>query len=99
MATEARNFTIEICESMELGGVFKGKTPGQAAKKASRKVFKLAPKKKTIVFTLREMTQGSEKKEYRYTATKRELDVPKVIQRGPVSITITHEIDVKRVKE
>ena len=94
--SEHRNFTVEFCELLNMGGVFKGRNPGQAAKKAARKLFKISPKKKQIQFTLREMTQGSEKKEYRYVATKQLLDTPKVIQRGPVSITVTTEYIVKR---
>jgi len=42
------------------------------------------------------MTQGSAKKEYKYVATKNTLPVPKVIQRGPVTITVTTEYIVKR---
>jgi len=96
MSAVSRNFTVEFCESFDLGGVFKGKIPSQAAKKAARKLFKLAPRKKQIEFTLREMTQGSEKKEYKYIATKKVLDTPKVIQRGPVTITVTTEYEVKK---
>jgi hypothetical protein len=93
-----RNFTVEFCELLDMGGLFKGKTPGQAARKAARKLFKLSPKKREIKFTLREMTQGSGKKEYKYVATKHMLDTPKVIQRGPVTITVTTEYIVKADK-
>ena len=94
--SDHRNFTVEFCELLNMGGIFKGKTPGQAARKAARKLFKISPKKKQIKFVLREMTQGSEKKEYKYVATKNVLDTPKVIQRGPVTITVTTEYIVKK---
>lgn len=94
--SESRNFTVEFCELLDMGGIFKGRSPGQAARKAARKLFKISPKKKEIKFTLREMTQGSEKKEYKYVATKKTLDVPKVIQKGPVTITVTTEYIVKK---
>jgi hypothetical protein len=94
--SESRNFTVEFCELLDMGGIFKGRSPGQAARKATRKLFKISPNKKEIKFTLREMTQGSEKKQYKYVGTKKVLDVPKVIQRGPITITVTTEYLVKK---
>lgn len=93
-----RHFTVELCEVMNIGGDFVGKTPSQAARKAARKIFKIKPRSQMVQFTLRETTSGSNKKEYKYVATKVVLDTPKVIQRGPVSITVTTEYIVRPVK-
>lgn len=91
-----RTFTVEKAAVKDgEGGRFTGKIPSQAARKAGRALLKLAPKKKQVRFTLRETTQGSEKKEYTYIATKTKLDEPKVIKRGDVEITVTHEYLVK----
>jgi hypothetical protein len=98
-ADKTRHFTVEFCDLVDMGGIYKGKSPSQAARKAARKLFKMSPKRQSIPFTLRETTQGSDKKEYDYIATKRVLDTPKVIQRGPISITVTTEYIVKPVKK
>jgi len=92
-----RTFTIEKCESIPdcEGGRYTGKIPSQAARKAGRALFKIAPKKRQIRFTIREMTQDSNKKEFTYTATKVKLTEPKVIKRGDVEITVKYEYLVK----
>lgn len=93
-----RHFTVDMCEVENIGGDFVGKTPGQAARKAARKIFKLKPRSKMVQFTLRETTAASKEKSFTYVATKVDLPEPKVIQRGPVSITVTNEIVIKAVK-
>ena len=98
-ADKVRHFTVEFCDMADMGGIFKGRSPGQAARKAARKLFKMSPKRTSIPFTLRETTQGSDKKEYDYIGTKKTLNPPKVIQRGPISITVTTEYIVKAVKK
>jgi len=95
---DPRNFTVEMCSVESLGGIYKGKTPGQAARKAARKLFKISPARKSIEFTLREQTRGSEGKEYKYMAVQSVLAEPKVIRRGDVDITVTKEYIVKAVK-
>ena len=90
-----RTFTVEKTPVKEgLGGRYTGKIPSQAARKAGRALLKLT-KKRQVKFTLREMTQGSDKKEFTDTATKVKLDTPKVIQRGDSQITIQYEYLVK----
>ena len=93
-----RNFTIsDINNKVENTGLYKGKLPGQAASKAARKIFEMFPRKKNIEFTIRETTSDSNKKEYKYTATKSVLKKPKIIKKGDVEIKITKEYNVKRV--
>lgn len=93
-----RNFTIsDINNKTENTGIYKGKSPGQAANKAARQIFNMFPKKKNIEFTIRETTADSNKKEYKYTATKVVLKKPKIIKKGDVEIKITKEYNVKRV--
>ena len=89
--SEQRTFTVE-----GHGGVYKGKIPSSVAKKAARQLFKDSPGKKTLSFTLRETTQGSKKKTFLYSATKKILNPPLVIKKGNVSITIKTEIKVKK---
>lgn len=96
MTDTSRNFVIEFCAVEGLSGIFKGKTPGQAAKKVACKLFKLTPRSQEVKFKIRETTQGSAKKVYTYIGTKHVFPEPKVIKRGNVEITITAEYKVKQ---
>jgi hypothetical protein len=89
---ESRNFTVD-----GHGGIYKGKSPGQAANKAAKQLFKASPSKTSLSFSLRETTNDSSKKTYTYEATKKKLKEPKIIEKGSVKITITTEYSVKRV--
>lgn len=51
-------------------GRFISETPHQAAKKMFTKVHNTHKKVKTMIITLRETTQDSKKKEYKYKITK-----------------------------
>ena len=71
-------YTIEKSESGFTGGRYNSKTPGGAAKKAATRLFKNT-NKKVIKFTIRQTTQGSDKKLYKYEAKRIKLDKPVVI--------------------
>ena len=71
-------YTIEKSESGFVGGRYNSKTPGGAAKKAATRLFKNT-NKKVIKFTIRQTTQGSDKKLYKYEAKRIKLDKPVVI--------------------
>lgn len=101
MSSSKRFFTVESSDvKLPEGydGRFEAKVPRNAGIKATRQLFRLAPKKKAIRFVLRETTQGSEKKEFHYIGMKNKLDTPRVIERGGKSITITTEYTVKACK-
>lgn len=97
MAGSNRSFTVTKCNvkcDNSEGGRYMGKIPSQAARKAGRALLK-SSKKKQLKFTIRETTQGSNQKEFTYTATKVKLDKPQVIVRGDSKITVTHEYLVR----
>lgn len=58
-------------------GLFESTSPYTAAVKAARSIFRKSKTKKSeVMFTLRECTQGSNKKEFNYTGTKTKLPQP-----------------------
>ena len=95
---DKRSFTIDNCEAKISGQTrFISKTPSAAAAKAARRIFKEVtnPKKDEIRFTLRETTQGSAGKLYRYIGIKRKLAEPKVVSIAGTNVTYTHTYHVK----
>jgi hypothetical protein len=91
----SRTFTIEKSENNVEGGHFVSGSPYNAAKKASRKLFKDEKTKTELRFTLREQTSGSAKKEFQYIAFKHVLSEPRIIKRGNVEIKVGTEYKVK----
>ena len=93
-----RSFTIEKCE-IKMDGVsrFESSTPSGAAAKASRRIFEqISDKKKDeIRFSLRETTQGSKNKLYRYIGIKRTLAEPKIVNIAGSQVVYNHEYKVK----
>lgn len=73
-----RTFTVEKSSINESGGRYKSENPSSAAKKAASKLFAKSKNAKTITFSLRESTRGSEKKVYEYKATQETLAKPVV---------------------
>jgi hypothetical protein len=92
-----RNFVVNYCVINGLEGNFKGATPGQAAKKITRKLFKLAPKSPKIEFHIRETTKDSAKKIYKYYGTKETLDPPLTYTRAGVEYTVHTKYNVKQI--
>ncbi len=97
--SETRNFVLEFCAVTGLTGHFKGKSPGQAAKKVARKLFAITPRSSEIHFSIRETTNGSAKKIYKYVGTKKTLPVPKMVKRGNVEFQVTTEYIVHKDKK
>ena len=94
-----RTFTIskvDIKNADATGGRYEGKAPYGVAKKVCRAMFKIAPKKKQIRFTIKETTRNSENKEFTYIGKKHKLDEPKIFKRGDTEIKVTHEYIIKR---
>jgi hypothetical protein len=70
--------------------------PGAAAKKAATQLFKKSSTSKSqITFEIRETTQGSAKKTFKYTARRTKLSTPKVVEIMGRPITYNHEISVE----
>jgi hypothetical protein len=102
---DKRFFTIDNSEIALSGNSrYESKTPGAAAAKAARRLFKESASKKStkmkdeIRFTLRETTQGSSGKLFRYIGIKRKLDEPKVVSIAGTNVTYTHTYHVKSCK-
>lgn len=84
-----------------VAGHYVGKVPGEAAKKAFTRVCrenKALKKDYTATFTIREIKQGGDKKEFRYKGTSSKLKKPIPASKSPWGIAITHERSVKRLK-
>ncbi len=94
-----RSFTVEKSEvkTASESPRYVSKTPGAAAAKAARRIFaEIKDAKKTEVrFSIRETTQDSAKKEYKYIGIRQKLDKPKVLAIAGKDISITHEFKVK----
>lgn len=111
MSGEKRSFTIEGSSLGIKTGHYKGKTPGQAARKAAKMLYKRLDKHddrslvkfnkvKNVKLMLRETTRGSPNNVFYYEADRTELNTPKVIERklpnGEVlRIEYKHKISVK----
>lgn len=99
MNTSDRSFTIIKCE-VEIPSDnprYVSKTPGSAAAKAARRIF-ASIKNKTkheVRFTLKETTQGSSGKLFRYIGLKEKLSEPKVTVIAGKEIVRTHVFKVK----
>lgn len=76
------------------GGHYKSKIPSGAAKKAATRMFRTT-NKKSISFVIRQTTQGSDKKLYKYKAQKKELDKPIVIVIKGKEIVYKYKIDIE----
>jgi hypothetical protein len=99
-----RAFTI-VASDLKLPehtGRFESKTPRGAGLKAARRLFKEAPpSKREIRFTIREITRGSEGKEFTYIGVKRMLEdaVEVKDKNGVVLYTVTHEFSIRSCKK
>ena len=92
----SRSFTIESSAVRVKGGRYMSDAPGSAAKKAARRLFKDGgKKKKSIAFVLRETTQGSDKTEFKYVASRTKLAKPREIRRGDTVIVVEYAYTVK----
>jgi len=99
MDSSDRSFTIDKCEvtlSSETSRYI-SKTPAGAAAKAARRIFSSIKntKKEEVRFTLRETTQGSSGKMYRYIGIREKFDEPKIIRISGKDVAITHKFKVK----
>lgn len=99
MDPSQRSFTIEKCEvsTSSDSSRYISKTPGGAAAKAARRIFAgIKNVKKTEVrFTIRETTQGSTGKMYRYIGIREKLDKPKIVVIAGKEVPIKHKFTVK----
>lgn len=95
--SDKRSFTVETSDVNSTGGRYMATAPLLAGRKAARQLFK-DTKKKTVHFSLRETTQGSEKNVFFYVANKVTLKKPIVIVRGDQEIKITTEYMVTSCK-
>ena len=87
-------YTVEKSETGFTGGRYKSKSPAGAAKKAASRIFKTT-NKKTITLTIRETTQGSNKKLHKYEAKHIKLPKPIIIKIKGVEIKYEYKTEVK----
>lgn len=101
MESDKRSFTIVSAEvAQPANSRYISKTPYRAAGKATRILFRNAPKgKHQIRFTLEETTRGSAGKRYTYIGAREELKEPQQIARGDRTITINYVYSVKACGE
>lgn len=65
-----------------MGSIYTGKAPKQAAQKAFTQLRKKANFNKQITFSIKETTQDSKKKVYTYEGSRNKLDTPQIVQYG-----------------
>ena len=65
-----------------MGSIYTGKAPKQAAQKAFTQLRKKANSNKQITFSIKETTQDSKKKVYTYEGSRNKLDTPQIVQYG-----------------
>jgi hypothetical protein len=88
---DKRSFTV--VSTPKNRGTYMSNDPGAAAKKAATQLFKKAsPAKSQITFEIRETTQGSPKKTFKYTGRRTKLSTPKVVNIKGKLITYKHKI-------
>jgi len=90
-------YTVEHSETGFTGGRYKSKTPSGAAKKAASRIFK-STNKKSITLTIRETTQGSDKKLYKYEAKRVKLAKPVIIKIKGNEIKYEYKTEVKALE-
>lgn len=89
-----RSFTIVTSDVNDEGGRYIGKTPMNAAHKASRQLFRKTTKN-LIRFVIKETSRAHDKKTYSYVATREQLREPKVVLRGNKEIKYSIVYSVK----
>jgi hypothetical protein len=100
------SYTIESSNIGHDGGRYISKTPLAAAKKVATQLYKLIKTEskykkysgKSITFTIRKTTSGSNKKVYEYTAKQIKLAKPVEIEINGKKILYKNKIDVKKKK-
>jgi hypothetical protein len=94
-----RSFTVEKSEVAipSESTRYISRTPAGAAAKAARRIFAgIKNANKTEVrFTIRETTQGSVGKMYRYIGIREKLDKPKIVVIAGKEVPIRHKFTVK----
>lgn len=101
MESGQRSFTIEQSEIKmpEASSRYIGRSPIAAAAKAARRIFaNTSVNKREVRFNLRETTQGSAGKTYRYIGVKEKLATPKVVTLNGNEVTYNHSYKVKSCK-
>ena len=95
-----RSFAIEKSEvSISTESRFISRTPYAAAAKAARRIFEVAPaKKQEVRFVLRETTQGSTGKAFKYIGIKEKLSKPRVVSIAGNDVVYNHKYTVKSCK-
>lgn len=80
-------------------GTYHGARPIQAASKAFTKYCQQNGKEECeLAFTIKEITRGSNNKEYSYIGKRIKLDVPKTVTRGTKTFEIKYINNVKKRK-
>lgn len=95
-----RHFTVAAARAgktaVRPGGAYRSHDPLAAAKKAAKQLFDKAPKTvRKIVFSLRETTRGSDKRQHDYVAVKHKLAKPVALTYGDRVVHVHHRYDVR----
>lgn len=89
-----RTFTVA---GKKDGGRFTGSTPSAAARKAANKLLKKSGQG-SMTITVRETTQGSDKKQFSYTARQQVLNPPDVVIIAGREVEISRKLTLKAKK-
>jgi hypothetical protein len=88
------------CKTKFRGGLYKSRNPAAAAKKAFKELCRVKRIRGvcTLVITIRETTQDSNKKAFSYRLHRHKLKVPKVIKIGNSEVVYEYESSAKAVE-
>lgn len=94
----SRNFKLV---KPEMGGLYTGKSPKQAAQKAFTQLRKQNKVRGDFSFSIKETTKDSTRKIYKYSGRRHKLDEPQIVQYGSgknaKDVKYTHKDVIYRV--
>ena len=94
----SRNFKLV---KPEMGGLYTGNSPKQAAQKAFTQLRKQNKVRGEISFSIKETTKDSTRKIYKYKGRRNKLDEPQIVQFGSgknaKDVKYTHKDVIYRV--
>ena len=99
MSTTAKRTFTRVAPRQTQVGRYKSTTPSGAAKKIARRLFSESPDKTHVQFKVREITRGSDNKEYTYHAQKKKLKKPVTVAiAGGAKVTYRYTTVVSQKK-
>ena len=97
MKSDKNSYTVYRSSTGFKGGRYISTNPLSAAKKAASRAFK-ASRANSLTIVLKQTTSGSNKKYYKYEATRKSLKKPIVVNLNGNQVEYKHKVEVKAVE-